>query len=204
MSRLLPLFLALLWAAGPALGQKLKDKTRPANDAVQCPYTGGDAELLAAAAQGNDISVAGILGRGGACDVNCLGEAGTTPLLAAVEGGHGSVVEMLLRHPRVDVNRAGAKGLTPLHVAVQSGRKACTKLLLQHAAIAVNVTDADGATGAAAAKRRGAAAAAPSAPAPPMEWPVTLAVPRQPASLKKLKALVKRLTRFLKRSSLTT
>ena len=48
MSRLLPLFLALLWAAGPALGQKLKDKTRPANDAVQCPYTGGDAELLAA------------------------------------------------------------------------------------------------------------------------------------------------------------
>lgn len=48
MSRLLPLFLALLWAASPALGQKLKDKTRPANDAVQCPYTGGDAELLAA------------------------------------------------------------------------------------------------------------------------------------------------------------
>ena len=51
---------------------------------------------------------------------------------------------------------------------------------------------------------KGAAAAAPSAPAPPMEWPVTSALPGQPACLTKLKALVKRLTRFLKRSSLTT
>lgn len=40
---------ALVLAAPPGLSQKLRDKSKPVNDPVQCPYCHGDPELMAAA-----------------------------------------------------------------------------------------------------------------------------------------------------------